>query len=284
VRARELSHDVTMVAARTPTLPPATHTNSFALGTREVILVEPATPYPSDQRAWLEWARALPSTGRSAIAILATHHHADHVGGAEALSRALGLSIWAHAATLDRLPAGLPTKAIADGDVLVLDGPTPARWEVLHTPGHAPGHVCLFDRDGRTLVVSDMVASVGTILIAPGDGHMATYLRQLERLEALDASLALPAHGEPIESPSRLFRHYRAHRHMREAKVLASFARIASGPRAGVVSAEELLPLAYDDASPAIWPIALLSLRAHLEKLVEEGRVEKSERGFAVKE
>ena len=62
VRPRELSRSVASFAARTPTLPPATHTNSYALGSREVLLVEPATPYPDEQRAWLEWARAMPSS------------------------------------------------------------------------------------------------------------------------------------------------------------------------------------------------------------------------------
>jgi glyoxylase-like metal-dependent hydrolase (beta-lactamase superfamily II) len=129
--------------------------------------------------------------------------------------------------------------------------------------------VCLYDETEGTLVVGDMVASVGTILIAPGDGDMRVYLEQLERLAALDARLALPAHGEPIDAPSTLLRRYVAHRLMREAKVLASV------ERRGAVGGrdDELLPDAYDDTPVTIWPIALLSLRAHLAKLEGEGRI-----------
>ena len=63
-----------------------------------------------------------------------------------------------------------------------------------------------------TLIVGDMVASVGTILIAPGDGDMQRYLEELRRLAALGAKTAFPAHGEPIEQPSATFERYVAHR------------------------------------------------------------------------
>lgn len=274
LRPRELSRTVALFPARTPTLPPATHTNSYALGARDVLLVEPATPYADEQRAWIEWARALPSTGRRPVAILLTHHHVDHVSGADVLSRELALPLWAHADTASRVDVRID-RLLNEGDTIDLAAPVPSRWRVLHTPGHAPGHVCLHDEDEGTLVVGDMVASVGTILIAPGDGDMAVYLAQLERLAAIGARLALPAHGEPIDEPTALFRHYVTHRLMRERKVLAA---VESRGGAGG-TAEELVAVAYDDVPPTTWPVALLSLESHLEKLVSEGRVRATPRG-----
>lgn len=268
LRPRELSRSVSLFPARTPTLPPATHTNSYALGARDVLLVEPATPDPGEQREWLAWAQSLPSAGRRPVAIVATHHHIDHVSGAEVLTRELGLPLWAHADTASRIDVQV-AKTLADGDVLNLAGPVPERWRVLHTPGHAPGHVCLLDEATGTLVVGDMVASVGTILIAPGDGDMTVYLEQLRRLSGLKARLALPAHGEPIDEPSVLFNRYVAHRLLREAKVLSTVT--ARGTEGG--TDDEILPGAYDDVPPTTWPVALLSLRSHLEKLVAERRV-----------
>ena len=271
-RPRELSSSLQLFPARTPTLLPATHTNSYALGGRDLVLVEPATPYADEQRAWIEWARALVSQGRKLVAIVATHHHPDHVGGLEVLARELGAPVWAHALTVERLAPetrALVTRRLADGDDIVLEGPRDESWRVLHTPGHAPGHVCLFEERTRTAVVGDMVASVGTILIAPGDGDMQVYLEQLDRLASLDASVALPAHGDPIDEPTVLFRKYIAHRLAREAKVLAAV-RLAGDAGA---DAWTLVVDAYADTPMHLWPIAKLSLEMHLEKLEREGLV-----------
>jgi glyoxylase-like metal-dependent hydrolase (beta-lactamase superfamily II) len=123
------------------------------------------------------------------------------------------------------------------------------------------------------MVVGDMVASVGTILIDPrDDGDMVTYLTQLKRLASLHIRTALPAHGEPVDSPESLFQRYIAHRLMREEKIFAAL------PEAGTegTELEALVPAAYDDTSEFLWPLAQLSLEAHLIKLEREGRAQRS--------
>jgi ribonuclease/clavin/mitogillin len=280
---RSIARGVELVSARTPTLPPATHTNSYALGEREVVLVEPATPHEDEQRAWLEWARGLRSQGRHLLAIALTHHHPDHTGGAALFARELGLPLWAHAETAARLPALPIARRLADGETLVLDAAVPQRWTVLHTPGHAPGHLCFVEPALGVVVVGDMVATVGTILIEPHDGDMQDYLAQLERLACLDARVALPAHGEPIDglaapAPTALFRFYIQHRLQREAKVLAA---LPAADSAGA-ALEALVPLAYADTPPALWPIAQLSLEAHLIKLERDGRARRAAAGWSL--
>jgi endoribonuclease LACTB2 len=284
IRPRTIERGVDLFPARTPTLPPATHTNSYAVGEREVLLIEPATPYEEEQREWLTWARAFPSQGRRLAGVAITHYHPDHTGGAALFARELGVSMWAHADTAARLPHLPITRLLRDDEAIVLDGEVPQLWRVLLTPGHAPGHVCFHDEERRIAVVGDMVASVGTILIKPDDGDMIEYLAQLDRLAALGFAVALPAHGEPIEgdgkgapSPTALFRFYIAHRLAREAKVHAALEQ--TGP--GGVSLEALLPLAYADTPVLLFPIARLSLEAHLIKLEREGRAKRSGAGWA---
>jgi len=269
IRPRELSGGLLSVfASRTPTLPPATHTNSYALGGRDVVLVEPATPYDDEQREWIAWARSLASAGRRPLAILATHHHGDHVGGLDVFARELDLPVWAHSETAKRMSASVQ-RTLADGDDIVLEGPAAQKWRVLHTPGHAPGHVCLHEERASVVIVGDMVASVGTILIAPDDGDMREYLAQLARLAELSARLALPAHGAAIDDPSALFRDYIAHRLARESKILAALAKHG----AAGATPEAIVADAYDDVPATVHPVALLSVRSHLAKLVDDGRV-----------
>ncbi len=264
-------------AARTPTLPPATHTQSYALGQRQLLLVEPSTPYEEERREWLAWARGLASEGRELTALLVTHHHPDHVGGAAFLAGELGLPLWAHRLTAERLSAEV-TRHLEDGEELLLAGPTPQRWRVLHTPGHAPGHLCLHEPELGALIVGDMVASEGTILIDPTDGDLQEYLAQLRRLEALGARIALPAHGEPIREPSALFARYVEHRLLREQRVVEA---LRQRPDA---TPEALLPSAYADTPPAVWGLAVRSLEAHLLKLRAEGRASLGQGGWRLEE
>jgi len=251
----------------TPTLPPATTTNHIVVGLRDALLVDPATPWNEGRAELMRAIEGLEPLGWHITALLLTHHHADHMGGAEWLRSALDVPILAHAATAERLDGRVRVdRLIEDGDVLLDEGPDGEVWRALWTPGHAPGHLCVMGTRTGTIGAGDMVASEGTILIDPDDGHMGRYLESLARLRAEEPTLLAPAHGLAIRDADATLARYVAHRQMREDKILA-----ALGDTSRTIA--ELVPMAYDDTPEIAWPLAARAALSHLRWLKERGIV-----------
>jgi ribonuclease/clavin/mitogillin len=273
---REVAPGLSMLSVRTPTLPPATHTNAFLVGTQELALVEPASPYEDEVERLAGWVEAQRVLGKRLRWILLTHHHPDHAGGAAALRRRLGVPLLAHARTVERLTGKVQIDRVLEhGERVTLDGPQPLELEVLHTPGHAPGHLCFLEPRSRSVIAGDMIAGVGTIVVDPVDGDMQQYLDSLQQLDALDAARLLPAHGLPIETPRARLRFYVQHRLSREAKIADALRAVGRE-----ASADEIVPIAYADTPSAAWPLARLSVEAHLIKLEREGKAARRMRGW----
>ena len=265
---------VRRVPVRTPTLPPATHTNVWLLGQGELAVVDPASPYDDERAALDAELAALEAGGERVREIVLTHHHVDHVSGAAHLQARLGVPVVAHAVTAARVKGRVEvTRVIDEGERLPYG---PRGFVALHTPGHAPGHLCFLDEGSRAMVAGDMVASVGTIIVEPDDGgDMAQYLASLERMRDLQPAWLLPAHGPPIgpgERAREKLSFYLAHRLEREARVLAA---LDERPR----TVDELVPPAYPDVPPQVYPLAARSLLAHLYKLERDGRARRDTDG-----
>ncbi|MBI4508062.1 MAG: MBL fold metallo-hydrolase [Deltaproteobacteria bacterium] len=256
---------------RSPTKLPATHTNCYLIGAGELVIIDPGSPYPAELEAFEHALERLASQGRRVREIWLTHHHEDHVSGAARLSSHLGVPIAAHEATARLITPSLAvSRFISEGDVTTFEaqGQIPERRvRAVHTPGHAPGHLCFLEETTGFLVAGDMVAGIGTIVIDPWDGDMADYIASLERMKTLDAQALLPAHGPVITRPARKLDEYIRHRLWREDKIAQALAQ------KGEATTVQLLPEAYDDVAPEVLGLAERSLVAHLGKLVREGRV-----------
>ena len=268
VRRIEFRPGVILLPMRTRTLPPATHTNAYLLGFGEAALVDPGSDLPAEVERLLAALAAAREQGRRTTAIWLTHHHADHVGGVEAVRRALGVPVLAHRLTAERLATrGIAVDGeLADGQRLVLGGDPAMPVRVVHTPGHARGHLCFLDEDGGSLVAGDMVAGLGTIVVDPPEGDMDDYLASLGKLADLVPKTLFPAHGPTIKDAVGTLRHYAEHRLWREAKVLAAWS-------AGMRTPSEMVATVYDDAPKEAHPLAERQIMAHLERLRRAGRI-----------
>jgi glyoxylase-like metal-dependent hydrolase (beta-lactamase superfamily II) len=214
------------------------------------------------------------AAGARPLHLVVTHAHSDHISGAPAICARRP------ATRLSKMPwperdRGLEWQPLRDGDIVSTGG---GDLQVIHTPGHAPDHVCLWHAASRSAFVGDMLQQGTTVMIpASHRGSLADYLRSLERLLALDLARAWPAHGPVIEDPPALIRHYLAHRAQREAQVRAAL-------KAGAGTIDELLARIYPGLQPALEPMARESLLAHLRKLESEGGAEPRGDGWVLRD
>jgi glyoxylase-like metal-dependent hydrolase (beta-lactamase superfamily II) len=249
-----LAPGVVRVTAPNPGMMTGPGTNSYLVGTAELVVVDPGPEEPSH-------LDALVDVGRGRIRwIVVTHTHPDHAPAAAPLAERTGAEVIGFAPR----DGFEPDRSVGDGFELAGDG---FCLRAVHTPGHASNHLCWELLEEQMLFSGDHVMQGSTVVIAPPDGDMARYFSSLERLLELDPPVQkiAPGHGSLIEDPAAIVRGVIDHRRQREAKVLAALGAVW---RATV---DELVPVVYDDVHEALYPVARFSLWAHLRKLGAEG-------------
>jgi glyoxylase-like metal-dependent hydrolase (beta-lactamase superfamily II) len=173
--------------------------------------------------------------------LIITHAHIDHYGIAGEVARQSGADVWMHQRTnldiakyrdpdaavnrreqmladhgmygteLEDASTGLrdwmpvmpsiaePTTRLQGGERFTADGRT---WEVINTPGHSPGHVCIWSAADRILLSGDHLLPTITSPVTFERGFerdpMSSYLDSLQRVAALAPALVLPGHGDPF--------------------------------------------------------------------------------------
>jgi glyoxylase-like metal-dependent hydrolase (beta-lactamase superfamily II) len=264
----EILKGIHVVPMRTFTLPPATHTNTYVLGTDEIVIVDPASPIEEEQDKLIEYLEYLKSTGATVKEIWLTHQHADHVGAVNRIRDAFQIPVRCHPLTEETLADNIPVDGyLLPDEILILknsDGEN-FRWRAVHTPGHARGHFCFYEENSKTLISGDLILGLGTVVINPPEGNMVDYFNSLKGLLELPLGFTLPAHGPPIAASVEKINFYIQHRLMREKMIFDAIQ--------GSMKPSEIVPIVYTEIPEAVYPLAELNVRAHLEKLVSEGRV-----------
>jgi glyoxylase-like metal-dependent hydrolase (beta-lactamase superfamily II) len=253
----------TIILAPNPSIMTGPGTNTIILGVGEegATVIDPAV----DDTAYLETILQAGAERGGIRRILITHGHPDHVGGAEALRKRLGVSIYA----FSREGVPIVDEEIADGTTFPVGEDT---LQALHTPGHRFDHLSFLLEKQRTLFAGDLISGITTNVIAPPDGDMLDYLNSLKRLQKIEISEIVPAHGPSITNAQAKISEYIQHRMLREQQVIQVLEALSTG-----VAIPEMVPQIYVDVDPKLYPIAAWSVEAHLIKLEREGLVEKLE-------
>lgn len=238
-------------------------TNSYLMGRRRRVLVDPGPDIPAHRQRILEWL------GDDTLdSILVTHTHNDHSPGALALREITGARL------IGCLPAPgsdhqdhtfVADLEPGDGQVLVIDD---IRIQAIYTPGHVGNHVCWYLPEENLLFTGDHILEGTTPVILPPDGDMAAYLDALRRIQSIQCERLAPGHGQVIEHPDKAIQYVIDHRLAREDSILQALQEAGEA-----LTVEALVRRVYQDVAPSLWPWAAKTLLAHLIKLAAEQRI-----------
>jgi glyoxylase-like metal-dependent hydrolase (beta-lactamase superfamily II) len=228
-------------------------TNTWVLGERDVVVVDPGPGEPGH----LESIRQhLAAHDLRLHGVVLTHGHLDHSEGAREFAESMGVGVRAFDPE-----HRLGDEGLTDGDVVVL-GENELR--VVTTPGHSRDSVSLVMTHDGSLITGDTVLGRGTSLVAWPDGTLGDYLTSLQRLRALasEESLVriLPGHGPALADPGAVLDAYLDHRRARLVEV-------KDVVDSGVSEASEIVAIVYADVPREVWPAAELTVRAQLAYL-----------------
>jgi glyoxylase-like metal-dependent hydrolase (beta-lactamase superfamily II) len=205
--------------------------------------------------------------------IVLTHAHIDHLGGVRQVTERFGeMEVLKMPWEGHDAPAG-EISAIGHDAVVHTEGAT---LRAVHTPGHAPDHLCYYLEEERALFTGDVVLGAGTTVIPDDTGDLSEYMDSLRRLLELDLETIYPAHGPVIRNPREKIGEYIAHRELRERQVIEALK--GSAP----LDAMAIVKKIYVDVPEYLHPAAASSVRSHLRKLEREGRVTEHEKRWSL--
>jgi glyoxylase-like metal-dependent hydrolase (beta-lactamase superfamily II) len=251
------SSRVTRVLAPNPSPLTLEGTNTFVVAdpaARTALVIDPGPADDGHVRAVVAAC-----AGREVELVLLTHTHVDHAEGARAFAGRVG-------APLAAIAPGWATPGapdLASGDPVAAAG---LELRPLPTPGHAADHCCFQLAAEGAVFTGDHVLGRGTTVVEWPGGDMAAYLASLQLLLDLHPERLYPGHGPLVPDAVARVEGYLAHRRGREAQVLDAL-------DAGDRTPAEVVARVYAEVDPSLHPAAELSVRAHLAKLVREGRV-----------
>lgn len=228
-------------------------TNTYLIERPEgVYILDPGPDDESHIEAVVEAA------GTAITGIFLTHNHADHSGGAPMLKAATGLPV--HGFILEE------DDSLFTPDIPLGPGDMFAGLIAIHTPGHAPDHLCFAGPDG-VVFSGDHVMGWSSSVVSPPRGEMAAYFASLALMLSRPDRLYLPGHGPALPNPHPYVAELLARRQAREEAILELLA-------AGAMDIGTITAQLYNKTHPRLQRAAERNVSAHLIKLRNEGKVD----------
>ncbi|MBU2511214.1 MBL fold metallo-hydrolase [bacterium] len=144
-------------------------------------------------------------------------------------------------------------------------------FEVIHTPGHHPGHISLYEPNVKALFVGDM-AGLEVPFYNVRAGGIEGMISTMHKYQKLDIDIIIPSHGELVRNPMEIVETTLSKLKKREERLIAALSNIP-------VTFKELLPVLFRHEALYVFP-GVGILRAHLEKLKKEGTVVEENQGY----
>ena len=194
--------------------------NSYlVIAGNETILID--TGLPGNAKRILAYTEKIGLKPSDIRTIVITHHHLDHTGSLCNLKKATGAMVAIHQEDADYLSGKkkqeIQTKGLrtflfkllsrffgskpVKSDILLKEGDRIDGLTVIHTPGHTPGSIALYDMGNRVIFVGDTLRYVnGKITGSPemfsSDPEKAR--QSIEKIAKLDYDIMLSGHGQPL--------------------------------------------------------------------------------------
>lgn len=223
-------------------------TRSYVVGERRAAVIDPGPPLDGHLGA-LAAALAAAET----VVVLVTHSHDDHAAGAAELGRLVAAEV----------RGGNAGRALDDGEVFATDA---GDIVAVFTPGHSRRHFCFHLPAAGAVFTGDMILGEGdTTWVGEYRGGVAEYLDSLDRLEALDAAVLYPGHGDPLSDPAAAIARFRRHRLSRIDQVRRAVAAT------GATDVRVLTRHVYGDLPPEIFDMAAAGVDGILDYLSGSG-------------
>ena len=301
---------------------PLEYTNSYLIqGDNEYLIIDPGMNTDESFDALKSGLAEIGIDIESITQIMATHSHGDHYGlantlkqlsqatiflhekdinpfnieqlGMDELRRRIGQWLYSNGLTADELsqfqigpPSGTRRPAPASPDVILHGGEIincgGFNFQVIWTPGHSPGHICLYEPTHKILFSGDHILPIITPSIQLFPESMANplgdFLNSLDRVNQLDVNLVLPAHEHIFTNLQTRVEEIIQHHEQRNSEILAT---IKTGPKTAYQISTRItwIPerggVGFHDLTQWDRRMALAETLAHLEAIRVNGKVEK---------